>query len=148
MVNTQKQKISYERTSCEGCKLEGIASHCLELTPLMEGYKCWIPPDNKGLKFDGGKLRWSEAPWKAFQKIVDVMQYGAEKYEVDNWKGVDPKRYADAMIRHFAAWITGEDKDRESSLHHLSHIGCNAAFLIELIVGNDKEGENNGNRFK
>ncbi len=92
-----------------------------------------------GKKFDIGKPRWSLFPFRAAEEIVKVLTFGAEKYEVDNWKRVpEPKdRYFSAMLRHLSAWNEGERDDEESGLHHLGHAGCCLLFLIWF----DLEGE-------
>jgi hypothetical protein len=85
-----------------------------------------------GKKFDNGKPRWSLLPWREVQQIVDVLTFGAEKYDVDNWKHVDNyvDRYSSALMRHLTAWFQGERRDRESGFSHLAHAGCCLLFLM------------------
>lgn len=87
---------------------------------------------NKSRKFDTGKPRWSLLPWKQVERIVDVMTFGAKKYDDDNWKEVEePKeRYFSALMRHLSAWKQGQLVDRESGLRHLAHAGCCLLFLM------------------
>ena len=47
------------------------------------------PKINKGRKFDGGKMRWDLLPYDAVEKIVDILTYGAEKYDPNNWQPSD-----------------------------------------------------------
>jgi hypothetical protein len=86
-----------------------------------------------GRKFDGGKLEYGLLPPKALQDIVEVLTFGAQKYERDNWKCVPDakRRYFDALQRHLWAWKNGEQIDVESGLHHLAHAGCCLMFLME-----------------
>ncbi len=108
---------------------------------------------NKGRKFDKGKLEWFKAPWLLFEKIVEsvmkhpdyrwdllpveplenlveILTYGANKYESNNWQKVEPHRYFNALIRHLIGdFIKGEDDDEESGKPHASHMHCNAMFL-------------------
>jgi hypothetical protein len=86
----------------------------------------------QGKKYDQGKLRWSLVPWKALEKIVEVLMYGAEKYEEENWKKLeDPtRRYWEAAIRHLVLWQQGEKIDPESGKSHLAHVGANILFLL------------------
>ena len=108
---------------------------------------------NEGRKYDKGKVQWHKAPWDLFEKIVksqmkhpdfrwdlipfeplenvvEILTYGAKKYEPNNWQKVDSIRYFDALIRHLIAdHIRGEDNDQESGLKHSSHADCNAVFL-------------------
>ena len=92
-----------------------------------------------GNKFDGGKLMFSlltrglALPLKS---VAAVLTYGCYKYAADSWKEVPDakRRYEDALDRHLNAWKSGETHDVESGLHHLSHIACNALFLMYLYM--------------
>jgi len=98
-------------------------------------YKVKIPDDYKpGLKYDDDKLRYDLLPFGAIDEIVSVLNYGAKKYTANSWQNVENgiERYTAALLRHISAWRQGEKFDKESGLSHLSHIGCNAMFLIYL----------------
>jgi hypothetical protein len=86
-----------------------------------------------GRKFDGGKLQYGLVPPLALKATVDVLTFGAEKYEPDNWKVVpdSKRRYFDAAMRHMWAWKEGEQIDPESGKHHLAHALCCLHFLYE-----------------
>ena len=82
-------------------------------------------------KFDTKKPRWSLIPWDALLGILHVLEYGAEKYEPNNWaRGADWSRYWDAMQRHLLAWWMGEGADPETGRSHLLHAGACLLFLI------------------
>lgn len=83
-------------------------------------------------KFDGGKLRYSLLPTGCVESVVQVLEYGAEKYGANNWQGLDnfEDRYYDALMRHLAAYRAGEQYDQESGLPHLAHAACNVMFLL------------------
>lgn len=90
------------------------------------------------LKFDDDKLQYDLLPLDAIDAVTKVMMHGAKKYEKDNWRKAkdDPKgkdRYYNALLRHLFAWIRGENIDRDSGMHHLYHVACNALFLAELF---------------
>jgi hypothetical protein len=89
--------------------------------------------ENKGRKFDGGKLQYGLLPPAALQATVEILTFGAEKYEPNNWKYVpdSKRRYFDAMQRHVWAWKSGEQNDPESGKHHLAHALCCLMFLYE-----------------
>lgn len=91
------------------------------------------PDITDGRKFDGGKLQYGLMPPLALKATVDVLTFGAEKYEPDNWKYVpdSKRRYFDALQRHVWAWKEGEQIDPESGKHHLAHALCCLAFLYE-----------------
>lgn len=90
-------------------------------------------PAVEGRKFDGGKLEYGLTPPKALEATVDVLTFGAQKYERDNWKYIDDakRRYFDALQRHLWAWKQGEQNDPESGKHHLAHAMCCLMFLYE-----------------
>lgn len=66
----------------------------------------------------------------ALKDMVAVMEFGANKYERNNWQRGFPKdKLLDSLLRHIDAFYSGEDVDPESGLPHVGHIMCNAAFL-------------------
>ena len=91
-----------------------------------------------GVKADAGKIRFSLLPWDAMRQVVAVLEYGARKYSVDNWRKVPDarRRYYDAALRHLTAWWEGKSgepaNDPESGLPHLAHACCCVLFLIAL----------------
>ena len=83
------------------------------------------------VKDDEGKLQYSLLPKDELEEIVKVLQYGATKYGRDNWKLCNDKnRYIDALYRHLEAYRAGEMFDKDTNLHHLAHLACNALFLL------------------
>jgi hypothetical protein len=86
-----------------------------------------------GRKYDGNKLEYGLLPPLALEATVDVLTFGAQKYERDNWKKVpdSKRRYFDALERHVWAWKKGEKLDPESGKHHLAHALCCLMFLYE-----------------
>ena len=92
------------------------------------------------IKFDEKKRRWRLLPYEVLQQGVDIFDFGAERYGVDNWKECDDwDRYFDAMMRHIMAWRLGEIYDKESGKHHLAHVICNAWFLVWADSDKDKK---------
>jgi hypothetical protein len=135
----------YNRTlaklPCDECGAV-YAKHCGTMCPDPEVGT----PDPKpvavaepagGMKFDGGKPRWSllmQGCSKALAGVAEVLTFGAKKYAAHSWKGVEnnKERYRDAMYRHLNAIESGEVLDPESGLPHWDHVACNALFLSEL----------------
>ena len=87
-----------------------------------------------GRKFDGGKLQYGLLPPSALKDVVQVLTFGAEKYEPDNWKRVPDanRRYFDAAMRHLWAYKVGEIYDSETGVSHLAHAACCILFMNEL----------------
>ena len=88
--------------------------------------------DNLGRKFDSNKLRYDLIPPIVDEELAKILTYGVKKYEENNWQQLDNfnNRYYAALRRHLEAWRNGEDMDKESGEHHLSHALTNLAFLV------------------
>lgn len=73
-------------------------------------------------------------PIALLQEVQKIRAFGVEKYgDPDNWKTIEPERFHNALLRHvLAIWNDPYAVDPESGLLHLSHIACNAAFLLEM----------------
>lgn len=94
-----------------------------------------------GRKFDGGKPQYGLLPPLALKATAEILTFGAEKYEPDNWKYVpdSKRRYFDALQRHVWAWKEGETNDPESGKHHLAHALCCLMFLYEHDIKYSKD---------
>lgn len=105
------------------------------------------PTLNPGLKYDAGKERWDLLAWAFVRGIVQVLTFGASKYQDNSWQQVAGarQRYFAALHRHIYAWQNGERDDPESGLHHLFHAGCNVMFLWWLDI-NPRKDTTNGPR--
>jgi hypothetical protein len=84
------------------------------------------------VKHDKGKPRPTLLPLKELNQVIEVLEFGAQKYAVDNWQTVPDarQRYTDALLRHSIAYANGEILDDESELHHLAHAACCALFIM------------------
>lgn len=91
--------------------------------------------EEAALRYNDGKPKWSLVPMKALEPMVYVLMFGAEKYASWNWtKGLSYSSIIDSMQRHINQFMDGEDIDKESKLHHIGHILCNALFLSWMIL--------------
>jgi hypothetical protein len=64
------------------------------------------------------------------EDLIRVLQFGADKYEVDNWKkGLPYTEISNSLLRHLIAFLSKETLDSESQLPHTAHILANAMFL-------------------
>lgn len=71
-------------------------------------------------------------PTIPLRAIAEVLTFGAKKYDAHNWRGgIEYSRLIGAAYRHLSAYNDGEDKDPESGLSHLAHLGCCVLFLLE-----------------
>jgi uncharacterized HAD superfamily protein len=88
--------------------------------------------NKEGRKFDSGKPRWDLADFEQFEKTIEVLTFGAVKYDDNNWQKLSEfkKRYLSALMRHLTAFKNGEKFDDESGLTHLAHASVNLHFLM------------------
>lgn len=85
--------------------------------------------EEKALRYNEGKPRWSLVHFESLVPMIRVLEFGALKYGRENWKkGLDTKEILESMQRHLAALLDGEEFDPESGLSHMGHIQCNAMF--------------------
>jgi hypothetical protein len=71
----------------------------------------------------------------AITELAKVLTQGAEKYAAHNWrKGLKISECIDSLERHTAAFNDAmqSDLDPETQLHHMSHVMCNAMFIVWL----------------
>lgn len=90
--------------------------------------------DEKGLRFNENKPKWSLVPQSSLLPMVEVLEFGAKKYAPHNWrKGLSITEICESLKRHLDAFMEGEDLDPESGLSHIGHIQCNALFLSYMM---------------
>jgi len=87
-----------------------------------------------GRKFDSGKLDYTLIPWDGLEEVVKVLEFGAKKYDRDNWRFVEgaEQRYLAAALRHLVAYQIEQPTDEETGISHLAHAGCCLLFLLAL----------------
>ena len=90
-----------------------------------------------GMKFDDEKPRWDLLPLDTVEEFVKVLTKGAEKYDDNNWKKVEGRRYFSALLRHLKDHQRGEKNDPETGLSHLAHAGSNLIFLLWKEMNNE-----------
>lgn len=85
-----------------------------------------------GLKYDGGKLRWDLLPLDVVEKLVEIYEFGANKYGENNWRTIENgyRRCRAALFRHLTAYDKGEQADPESGKSHLAHAAWNALSMV------------------
>jgi hypothetical protein len=98
------------------------------------------PKTDRSLRYNNGKPDYSLIPMAAMQEAAKVLEYGATKYEIDNWmKPTDWRISYACLMRHMAAWQSGEDLDPESGRNHLGHAMCNILQMLYMLENHPEE---------
>lgn len=89
-------------------------------------------PKTGGMK--GSKIeRLDLVPVEPMMELARVYGMGAKKYADNNWRqGYKWSLAYAAMMRHILLFWGGEDKDKESGLHHLGHAMFHCCSMIEF----------------
>ena len=107
-----------------------VPGFCLGTEPKEPPQIVHAPTDTDP-KGEAGKLKapMELLPPHSLTETAWVHGLGAAKYGRYNWRSnqVAASTYVSAIMRHLAAWHSGEDLDPESGRSHLAHIaaGCN-----------------------
>jgi hypothetical protein len=88
--------------------------------------------DDNGNLFKGSEITPQEVKDRNLSCVYDAR---------DNWKkGFDTSEVLESLQRHVAQLFDGEVIDKESGLHHIGHIMCNAMFYSYYV---NKESNDN-----
>lgn len=132
-MSCQHDNFMSDSLNCPIClKYPGATQTTLrpQVMPVLQGPPMPIP---SGIKHDQEKPDMSLLSSIALIKIAQVMSFGKKKYSAHNWRnGFQWSRILSAAFRHLVAYIGGEDKDPETGLSHLAHLGCCVMFLLEF----------------
>jgi len=83
-------------------------------------------------RYNKDKIRMDLIPPFVIDQYAKVMSKGAVKYSERNWeKGMPWNEVIASAMRHFFAFMNGEDFDKETGLLHVSHAMWNMAALVE-----------------
>lgn len=67
--------------------------------------------------------------------VAKVGDFGAQKYGQWNYKaGMPWMKLAGSIARHFFAWLSHEDLDKESGLPHLAHLVYDGLMLLDYSI--------------
>lgn len=75
-------------------------------------------------------------PWSVVMEIGLGMSEGRFRYKGFNWREtpIQASDYIDALNRHMAAWIEGEDIDRDSGLSHITKAITTLVVLRDAMM--------------
>lgn len=84
----------------------------------------------EAMRFNEGKPQYSYVDLKCLEPCARVLEYGATKYERNNWKkGMPVSKILDSLMRHIRDLQDGVYIDEESQQLVIGHIQANALFL-------------------
>lgn len=139
VCNCHQEKTSNSTTSTQSSELSGE----IKVSPsMLRGYllaatggrssAAHATRQNQARKDDKEKAARPELiSAEAMLEMSRVLAAGAKRYEDHNWKkGFNYSRVVGALLRHLFAYVSGERCDPESGFSHLSHVLCNAHFLV------------------
>lgn len=85
--------------------------------------------EEKALRYNSGKAKWSYVHFKSLLPMVKVLEKGAIKYAPFNWmKPIPLKEIEESAMRHLTAIMDGELVDSETNELHIGHLMCNCLF--------------------
>lgn len=93
--------------------------------------------NNEAKRYNKGKLRWRNIPHFMLKGLVEVGQYGEEKYG-ESWnflKGQSVSAVMESLIRHYEQLESPfeSDFDKESKRNHAYHIAWNALYIAYIL---------------
>ena len=111
---------------------------------LQDHMRVEAGPDT-ATKHDQEKTRLELIPVSGIEGIGRAMTFGSKKYEDHNWtKGFNYSRLIGSAMRHLNAYNEGQDKDPESGLSHLDHLGA----CVVMLIAHEVEGLGTDDRRK
>lgn len=94
----------------------------------------------RSLRFNEGKPDFSLIPLEALKEVCHVLEYGANKYERNNWlKPTNGDVSFACLMRHMMKWQAGEAVDEESGRSHLAHAACNILQMLYMLEHHPEE---------
>jgi hypothetical protein len=105
----------------------------LAYSPNFDGEERVTDPDTGGMK-NRKDCELFTAPPYGLEEYGKVCSYGSrDKYAQNNWRyGFVWSLSANALLRHYLAWVGGEDLDPDSGLHHLAHAAWHSLVLVQF----------------
>lgn len=90
---------------------------------------------NIGVKHDSAKPPVAYIPIAGIMAEAEAFGFGAKKYDAWNYKnGLAVVRTLSAAVRHIYQFLSGEDKDVESGVHHLGCARANIAMALDTLA--------------
>lgn len=86
------------------------------------------------------KPRYSLIPTDVLEAVATVLTYGAIKHDEDDFTHCTTRTVKgefDALMRHWATYMSGSIEDDETGLHPTVHMAARAIILCHLALRED-----------
>jgi hypothetical protein len=88
------------------------------------GKEAPIVENTKGGKQSKSEYAFHLCDYGALLALAEVLKYGAERYERDNWRKIPAEEHFNHMLIHSIAYLQGDRQD-----DHLGHMFCRAMMF-------------------
>ena len=88
-----------------------------------------VVTNEKGAHQSRVEYRLDLVPPLALLSVGQVLKEGAEKYGVDNWRGIAPDEHINHALVHLYAFLAGDTQD-----DHVTHAACRILFALDLLL--------------
>lgn len=78
-------------------------------------------------------------PARALLQVGKVFEYGATRYEKDNWRKISSEEHINKMLIHAYAWLAGDTSD-----DHAGHAATRALMLLEMTLAGGPHAQTGG----
>jgi hypothetical protein len=85
--------------------------------------------NEKGGRQSLKKWRFDLIDCPAIFLLGRVLDAGAKKYDVDNWRKIEVESHINSVIMHAYAYLSGDRSD-----DHLGHMFCRAMFAVGIAL--------------
>jgi hypothetical protein len=78
-----------------------------------------------GAKQSAAPYRFDLIDGPALFDLAAILSTGAEKYGIDNWRGLPTRDHVNHALMHLYAYLAGDGQD-----NHLGHAFCRLMFAV------------------
>ena len=96
-----------------------------------------IVANDKGGKQSKVEYAFHLCDYDALFALAEVLQYGAGRYERDNWRKIPAEEHSNHMLIHALAYLKGDKQD-----DHLGHMFCRAMMMYATAKASEANNSN------
>lgn len=96
--------------------------------------------NENGAKQSAIAVRFDLVPAKALAEVAHVLDHGAKKYGVENWRGIETEDNLNHALRHAYAFLASREPYQDGygkpagEIEELSHAACRIMFALEQAI--------------